>query len=62
MTHNSKNFQRGIKKTRPKTDYGGIGKTISRFKKKQKINVKMPHVNKKALAKNEILVQTKNYA
>ena len=27
---------------------------------KQKINVKMPHVNKKPLARNENLIQTKN--
>ena len=29
-------------------------------KKKQKINVKMPHVNKKPLARNENSIQTKN--
>ena len=30
------------------------------MKKKTKINVKMPHVNKKPLERNENLFQTKN--
>ena len=30
---------------------------ITKFKKKQKINVKMPHVNKKPLARKLIFVQ-----
>ena len=30
------------------------------MRNKQKINVKMPHVNKKPLARNENLNQTKN--
>ena len=48
-------------------DYEWIEKTIfkksdqNNKKKKQKINVKMPHVNKKKpLARNENLIQTKN--
>ena len=51
---------------RPRTDYERIGKTVSKkiskkyLKKKQKINVKLPHVNKKPLARNRNLVQTEN--
>ena len=47
-------------------DYEWIEKTISKKsdqkirKKTKKINVKMPHVNKKPLASNENLIQTKN--
>ena len=47
-------------------DYEWIEKTIfnkirsKKWKKKQKINVKMLHVNKKPLARNENLIQTKN--
>ena len=46
-------------------DYEWIEKTIlkksdKKIRKKQKINVKMPHVNKKPLARNENSIQTKN--
>ena len=51
-------------KTRPRTDYEWIEKTISKKQierrlKKQKIDVKKPHVNKKPHARNGKLVQTK---
>ena len=36
-----------------------LKKSDKKLKKKQKINVKMPHVNKKPLARNRNLVQTK---
>ena len=47
-----KEFSLTKQKTRPGTDYEWIEKTIlkksdQKIKKKQKINVKMPHVNKK---------------
>ena len=35
-------------------------KSDKKIKKKQKIGVKMPHVNKTPLARNENLVHTKN--
>ena len=38
-----------------------LKKSDKKFKK-QKIGVKMPHVNKTPLARNENLVQTKNKA
>ena len=46
-------------------DYEWIEKTILKkseqtIRNKKKINVKMPHVNKKPLARNENLIQTKN--
>ena len=47
-------------------DYERIEKTIlkknqnKKTRNKQKINVKMPHVNKKPLARNENWIQTKN--
>ena len=53
LTYNSKNFHWLNRKTRPRMDYEWIEKTILKKsdqkirKKKQKINVKMPHVNKK---------------
>ena len=37
-----------------------LKKSDKKFKKKQKIGVKMPHVNKTPLARNENLVHTKN--
>ena len=38
-----------------------LKKSDKKIGKKQKINVKMPHVNKKKpLARNENLIQTKN--
>ena len=45
--------------------YEWIQKTIlkkseQKIRKKQKINIKMPHVNKKPLARYENLIQTKN--
>ena len=44
-----------------------MGKTVSKksrpknLKKKQKINVKLTHVDKKSLARNGNLVETNNY-
>ena len=61
-----KEFSLTKQKTRPRSDYEWVGKTISKkirwknLKKPQKINVKMPHVNKKPQARNRNLVQTKN--
>ena len=46
-------------------DYGDLGKPLTKkldqkkFQNKQKLNVKMPHVNKKPLARHWILIQTK---
>ena len=50
-------------KTRPRTDYEWFGKTIlknpiQKIKKTVKIKVKLPHVNKKPLARKRIFVQT----
>ena len=51
-------------KTRPRTDYEWIGKTnqkknpIQKIEKTVKIKVKLPHVNKKPLARKRIFVQT----
>ena len=50
-------------KTRPWTDYEWIGKTtlknpIQKTEKTVKIKVKLPHVNKKPLARKRIFVQT----
>ena len=39
-----------------------LTKSDQKIKKKQKIDVKIPHVNKKPLARNVNLVQTKNLA
>ena len=36
-----------------------LNNQIKKIKKKQKINAKMPHVNKKPLERNGNLVQTK---
>ena len=50
-------------KTRPRTDYEWIGNTIKKknpiqkIEKTVKIKVKLPHVNKKSLAKKRIFVQ-----
>ena len=50
-----KEFVLTKQKTRPRTYYEWIGQTISKKSdKKQKIKVKMPHVNKKQLGKREI--------
>ena len=52
LTYNSKNFHWLNRKTRPRMDYEWTKKTILKKKsdkkpeKKQKINVKIPHVNK----------------
>ena len=57
-----KEFSLTKQKTGPRTDYECIEKTISKIisnKKKQKIKVKMPHVNKKPLARKGNLVQSK---
>ena len=52
-------------KTRPRVNYEWIRKTIQKnvrskkfFKKTVKIEVKLPHVNKKALARKQNFVQT----
>ena len=51
-------------KTIPRTDYERIGKTIykksdlQKIEKTVKIKVKLPHVNKKPLARKRIFVQT----
>ena len=37
-----------------------LKKSEKKPEKKQKINVKIPHVNKKPLARNKNLIQTKN--
>ena len=51
LTYNSKNLHWLNRKPRPRMDLKWIEKTISKSdqknQKKQKINVKMPHVNKK---------------
>ena len=53
LTYNSKNFHWLNRKTRPRMDYNWIEKSIlkknqnKKIRNKQKINVKMPHVNKK---------------
>ena len=65
LTYNSKNFHWLNRTTTPRVDYEWIEKTIfkkirSKIKKKQKINVKIPHMNKKTLARTENLFQTKN--
>ena len=50
--------------TRPRINYEWIGKTISKknpieiIEKTVKIEVKLPHVNKKPLARKRIFVQT----
>ena len=48
-------------KTRPRTDYEWIGKPLrkksDRKNKTVKIKVKLPHVNKKPLARKRIFVQ-----
>ena len=52
-------------KTRPRMNFKWIGKTINKkypiqkFAETVKIKVKLPHVNKKPLARNGNLVQTK---
>ena len=58
-----KEFSLTKQKTRPRTDYEWIGKPfrknpIQNLKKNSKIKVKLPHVNKKPLAKKRIFVQT----
>ena len=59
-----KEFSLTKQKTRPRTDYKWIGKTIykkirsKKSKKTVKNRVKLPHVNKKPLPRNRIYVQT----
>ena len=59
-----KEFPLTKQKTRHRTDYEWIGKTIykkiqsKKSKKTAKIKVKLPHVNKKPLARKRIFVQT----
>ena len=57
-----KEFSLTKQTTRPRTDYESIGITISKKNqiKNPKINVKMPHVNKKPLARKQILVKIKS--
>ena len=59
-----KEFSMSKQKTRPRTDYEWIAKTIwkkilsKKIEKRVKIKVKLPHVNKKLLARKRIFVQT----
>ena len=58
-----KKFSLTTQKTRPRTDYEWIGKTIlknpiQKIEKTVKIKVKMPHVNKKPLPIKRNFVQT----
>ena len=59
-----KEFSLTKQKTRPRTDYEWIGKTIwkknpiQKIEKTVKIKVKLPHVNKKPQARKRIFVQT----
>ena len=59
-----KEFSLTKQKTRPRTDYESIGKTIYKkirsknIEKTVKIREKLPHVNKKPLPRNRIFVQT----
>ena len=56
-----KEFSWTKQKTRPRTDYELTRKNKSdKNLKKNNINVKLPRVNKKPLARNANLVQTKN--
>ena len=64
-----KHFSFTKQKTRPRTDYERIGKPFlknlkklrsRKLKKKQNNNVKMPHANKKPLAKIEICIKQKS--
>ena len=64
LTYNSKNFHWVNKQLDPERTMSEMENHFQRnqknLKKKQKINVKMPHVNKKPLARNGNLVQTTN--
>ena len=59
-----KEFSMSKQKNRPRTDYEWIAKTIwkkilsKKIEKRVKTKVKLPHVNKKLLARKRIFVQT----